>query len=104
MKNSLNSVSTCLKVVDTRRLARCRTSSVLIPAMRELLALEDAVLHKSFRFFWVAVVLCAGCAHKAATYQKATGLSEGESGQASLAYYAPVEGLGMSGAGGGGGA
>ena len=64
------------------------------------------MLHKSFRFFWVAVVLCAGCAHKAATYQKATGLSQGESGQASLAYYAPVEGLRMSGAdeGGGGGA
>jgi len=55
------------------------------------------VLHKSFRFFWVAVVLCAGCAHKAA-YQKATGLSEGESRKASAAYYAP------SVAGGGGGA
>ena len=62
------------------------------------------MLHKSFRFFWVAVVLCAGCAHKAATYQKATGLSEGESGQASSAYYAPVARLRMSGAGGGGGA
>ncbi len=62
------------------------------------------MLHKSFRFFWVAVVLCAGCAHKAATYQKATGLSEGESGQASSAYYAPVAHLRMSGAGGGGGA
>ena len=62
------------------------------------------MLYKSFRFFCVAVVLCAGCAHKAATYQKATGLSEGESGQASPAYYAPVERLRMSGAGGGGGA
>ena len=57
------------------------------------------MLHKSFRFFWVAVVLCAGCAHKAATYQKATGLSEGESGQASPAYYAPVAHL--AGVGGG---
>ena len=47
------------------------------------------MLHKSFRFFWFAVVLCAGCAHKAATYQKATGLSEGESGQASLEYNTP---------------
>ena len=54
------------------------------------------MLHKSIRFFWVAVVLCAGCAHKAATYQKATGLSEGESGQASHADYAFVA------AGGGG--
>jgi len=35
------------------------------------------VLHRSFRFFWVAVVLCAGCAHKAATYQKVTGLKVG---------------------------
>src|SRR5438067_40683 len=88
------------------KLARCRTSSVLIPAVREWLALEDAVLHKSFRFFWVAVVLCAGCAHKAATYQKATGLSEGESGQASLEFNTPREGvfLRSSVAGGGGGA
>ncbi len=64
------------------------------------------MLHKSFRFFWVAVVLCAGCAHKAATYHKATGLSEGESGQASLEYNTPREGvfLRSSGAGGGGGA
>jgi len=57
------------------------------------------VLHKSSRFFWVAVVLCAGCAHKAAPYQKATGLSQSESGPASQAYYAPVERLQMSGAG-----
>jgi len=60
------------------------------------------VLHKSFRFFWVAIVLCAGCAHKAATYQRATGLSEDESGQASPAYYAPAARLRMSLAGGGG--
>src|SRR5207249_1640286 len=66
--------------------------------------LEDAVLPKSFRYFWVAVVLCAGCAHKAATYQKATGLSEGEGGQVSSADYARVARLGLSGAGGGGGA
>jgi hypothetical protein len=71
-----------------------------MPAVREWLALEDAVLHKSFRFFCVAVGLCAGCAHKAVTYQKATGLSEGESELASPAYYA----LRMSGAGGVGGA
>jgi hypothetical protein len=32
------------------------------------------VLRKSFHFFWVAVVLCVGCAHKAATYQSATRL------------------------------
>ena len=35
-------------------------------------------MHKSFHFFWVAVVLGVGCAHKAATYQKATGLAETE--------------------------
>jgi hypothetical protein len=29
------------------------------------------VLRKSFHFFWVAVVLCVGCAHKAALYQRA---------------------------------
>ena len=62
------------------------------------------MLPKSFRYFWVAVVLCAGCAHKAATYQKATGLSEGEGGQVSSADYARVARLGLSGAGGGGGA
>jgi hypothetical protein len=61
------------------------------------------VLHKSCCYFWVAVVLCAGCAHKSATYQKATGLSEGESGQASLAYYASVAHLQMTPGGGGGG-
>ena len=26
---------------------------------------------KSFRFFWVATILCAGCAKRAAMYQKA---------------------------------
>ncbi len=61
------------------------------------------MFHKSFRFFWVAVVLGAGCAHKAAMYQKASGLSEGESGRASPAYSAPVTRVRMSVAGGGGG-
>jgi Domain of unknown function (DUF4349) len=44
------------------------------------------VLRKSLRFFCVVVILCAGCAHKAAMYQKASGLSEGESGRASVDY------------------
>jgi len=59
------------------------------------------VLRKSFGFFFVGAVLCAGCAHKAATYQKATGLSEGESEQVHLAYYAPLAtaSFGSSGAG-----
>lgn len=48
------------------------------------------MLRKSFHFFWVAVVLCVGCAHKAATYQSATGLAERENFLA----------LPMSGAGG----
>jgi hypothetical protein len=45
------------------------------------------VLHKSFRFFWVAVFLCAGCSHKAATYDKASGLAASEGREASHAYY-----------------
>jgi len=45
------------------------------------------VLHKSFRFFWVAVVLCTGCTHKATTYEKASGLAASEGRQASHAYY-----------------
>jgi Domain of unknown function (DUF4349) len=57
---------------------------------------EDAVLRKSFHFFWVAVVLCVGCAHKAATYDRATGLAETEN-----FHYAPVA-LRISGAGGAG--
>ena len=36
------------------------------------------MLRKSFRFFYVVAILCVGCAHKAAMYQKAVGLSEGE--------------------------
>jgi hypothetical protein len=60
-------------------------------------------MRKSFRFFWVAAILSAGCAKKAAMYQRATGLSEGESGQASLEYNTAREGvlLGSIGAGGG---
>ena len=50
------------------KFARGRTSSVLISALREWSALEDVMLHKSIRFFGVAVVLCAGCAHK--TYRE----------------------------------
>ena len=60
------------------------------------------MLHKSFRFFWVAVVLCAGCAHKAAMYQKASGLSEGESGRASVGYYTLREGALLRSSGSGG--
>lgn len=41
-------------------------------------------MHRSFRFFWAAVVLCAGCAHKAATYEKATALAVSEGRQASF--------------------
>jgi len=52
------------------------------------------VSHKSFRFFWVVVVLCVGCAHEAATYQRATGLAETEN-----FVYAPVA---LQGSGGGG--
>ena len=40
------------------------------------------MLRKSILFFYVAAFLCAGCAHKAVMYQKASGLSEGESGRA----------------------
>lgn len=45
------------------------------------------MLHKSFRFFWVAVVLCTGCTHKATTYEKASGLAASEGRQAFHAYY-----------------
>ena len=45
------------------------------------------MLHKSFRFFWVAVVLCTGCTHKATTYEKANGLAASEGRQASHAYH-----------------
>lgn len=53
------------------------------------------MLHKSFRFFWVAVVLCVGCAHKAATYQRATGLAQKEN-----FLYLPLAGLRSSVSGG----
>ena len=60
-------------------------------------------MRKSFCFFWVAALLCAGCAKRAAMYQKATGLSEGERGQtrqANLLYLTPsVRGSGFGGSG-----
>jgi hypothetical protein len=56
------------------------------------------VLHKSFHFFWVAVVLCVGCAHKAATYQRATGLAGKAEKENFL--YAPLAGLRSGGSGG----
>ena len=34
------------------------------------------MLRKSFGLFCVGAIVCAGCANKAAMYQKATGLSE----------------------------
>lgn len=52
------------------------------------------MLRKSLLFFCVVVILCAGCAHKAAMYQKASGLSEGESGRVSYALYTPQARLG----------
>jgi hypothetical protein len=60
------------------------------------------VLHKSFAIFCGGIILCAGCAHKAATYQKATGLSEVDSAQARLSYFAPLAKAESSGAGGAG--
>jgi len=60
------------------------------------------VFPKALRFFCVVVILSAGCAPKAAMYQKASGLSEDESRQASLAYYAPLEHLRSNGSGGAG--
>jgi len=63
------------------------------------------VLRKSFLFFWVAAILCVGCAKKAVMYQKATGLSEGWSGQAANAKYLSLTkvNLRISAGGGGGG-
>ena len=62
------------------------------------------MLRKSILFFYVAAILCAGCAHKAAMYQKASGLSEGVSGHAYNAHDVSLlrASFGM-GAGGGGG-
>ena len=59
------------------------------------------MLRKSFGLFCVGAIVCAGCAHKAAMYQKATGLSEGERAQTRLANYAPQAGasFGTSGSG-----
>ena len=62
------------------------------------------MLRKSFLSFWVAAILCAGCAKKAMMYQKATGLSEGESGQAANTNYLSLTKANLGiGAGGGGG-
>ena len=61
------------------------------------------MLRKSLRFFCVVVILCAGCAHKAAMYQKTSGLSEGASGQVSVALYSQAKlerGVGFGGGGG----
>lgn len=60
------------------------------------------MLRKSFRFFYVAAILCAGCAHKAAMYQKSSGLSESESGQAHayLSLARASFGIGAGGEGG----
>ena len=55
------------------------------------------MLRKSFHFFWVAVVLCVGCAHKAATYQSATRMADTEN-----FLYVPTADLRISGAGGSG--
>lgn len=63
------------------------------------------MLRKSFRFFWVAVILCAGCAHKAVMYQRASGLAEDKSGLVQLAEYdilPPSRNSGFAGGGGGG--
>jgi hypothetical protein len=60
------------------------------------------VLRKSLRFFCIVAVLCAGCARKAAMYQKASGLSEDKSEQASLSYYTPREGVLLRSSGFGG--
>lgn len=62
------------------------------------------MLRKSFRFLWVAVILCAGCAHKAVMYQRASGLAEDKSGLAQIAEYdilAPSQNSGFAGGGGG---
>ena len=60
------------------------------------------MLRKSLRFFCVVVILCAGCAHKAAMYQKTSGLSEDKSEKASLSYYTPREGVLLRSSGFGG--
>ena len=53
------------------------------------------MFHKSFHFCWVAVVLCVGCAHKAATYQSADRLAENS-------LYVTTADLRLGGAGGSG--
>ena len=62
------------------------------------------MLRKLFWFSFVAAILCVGCARKALMYQKASGLSEGDSGQARNAnYFRLARASFASGAGGGGG-
>jgi hypothetical protein len=61
------------------------------------------VLRKTFRFFYVAAILCAGCAHKAAMYQKSSGLSAGEGVQGYSGYVPLVRASFGIAAGGGGG-
>jgi Domain of unknown function (DUF4349) len=56
------------------------------------------LLNKPFCFFWVALVLCAGCTHKAASYQNAASLAASE-GRQSLRYYAVLPGVGAGGEG-----
>jgi hypothetical protein len=53
------------------------------------------VFRKSFRFIYVAAIVCSGCAHKAAMYEKASGLSGND--------YVPLTRAGFVGVGGGGG-
>jgi len=57
------------------------------------------MLRKSFPFFCLAAILCAGCAKRAAMYQKATGLSEDESGLAGHAAYLTLRSSGAGYAG-----
>jgi len=53
------------------------------------------MLRKSFPFFCLAAILCAGCAKRAAMYQKATGLSEDESGLAGHTAYLTLRSSGV---------
>jgi Domain of unknown function (DUF4349) len=62
------------------------------------------VLRKSFLFFWVAAILCVGCAKKAMMYQKSTGLSESENRQSANTNYISLTRASFGiGAGSGGG-
>lgn len=62
------------------------------------------MLRNSFRFVCLAAILCAGCARKVVTYQKATGLAASEGRKAPLDLYTRADGaLLRSGGGFGGG-